>query len=48
MDLQVKGHQPFGPIILEAKCPDFIVESLNDYIDNYEHDPILLISYLEM
>lgn len=40
MDLQVKGHQPFGPIILEAKCPDFIVESLNDYIDNYEHDPM--------
>ena len=21
MDFEVKGHQPFGPIILEAKCP---------------------------
>ena len=40
MVFQVKEHQPFGPVILEAKCPDFIVESLNDYVDNYVHDPM--------
>jgi hypothetical protein len=40
MDFQVKEHKPFGPLILEAKCPDFIVESLNDYVDNYKHNPV--------
>ena len=35
MDFQIKGHRPFGPVILEAKCPDFIVESLNEYTDEY-------------
>ena len=46
MDFEVKEHRPFGPVILEAKCPDFIVESLNDYIDNYDHDlmPFNLLS----
>ena len=39
MDFQVKEHKPFGPVILEAKCPDFIVESLNDYVDNYDQNP---------
>ena len=40
MDFQIKEHKPFGPVLLEAKCPDFIVESLNDYVDNYKHNPI--------
>ena len=41
MDFEVKGHKPFGPVILEAKCPDFIVESLNDYADNCGHNTMV-------
>ena len=36
MDFEVKGHNPFGPVLLEAKCPDFIVDALNEYVDNYD------------
>lgn len=30
---------PFGPPILEADCPDFIVDSLNEYVDTYDSRP---------
>jgi len=40
MDFEVNGHKPFGPVILEAKCPDFIVDALNEYVDNYDKNPV--------
>ncbi|MBQ23285.1 MAG: hypothetical protein CMD32_07785 [Flavobacteriales bacterium] len=33
--------RPFGPTILEADCPDFIVEGINEYTDKILADPHL-------
>ena len=35
MDFEIKEHRPFGPTILEATCPDFIISALNEYADEY-------------
>ena len=32
---QIEEVRPFGPVILEAKCPDFIVDALNEFVDDY-------------
>lgn len=31
----VREISPFGPVILEATCPDFIVDALNGYVDEF-------------
>lgn len=37
-DLDIDIVTPFGPSILISKCPDYIVDSLNQYVDDVEND----------
>lgn len=39
MEFNANSFSPFGPLILEADCPDFIVNSLNEYVDDYNNSP---------
>ena len=39
MEFNTQIFNPFGPSILEADCPDFIVDALNEYHDTYHTRP---------
>ena len=34
MKIEVSQHRPFGPTLLEAMCPEDIVDAINDFCDN--------------
>lgn len=38
INLNVEFERPFGPSILVSKCPDDILQSLNNYVDEIEKD----------
>jgi len=33
MKIEVKQHRPFGPTLLEAMCPEGMVDAINDFCD---------------
>lgn len=33
MKIEVKQHRPFGPILLEAMCPEGMVDAMNDFCE---------------
>tara|TARA_R100000005_G_scaffold47458_1_gene22700 strand:- start:445 stop:1134 length:690 start_codon:yes stop_codon:yes gene_type:complete len=39
MEFNTRIFTPFGPPMLEADCPDFIVDALNEYHDTYHTRP---------
>lgn len=39
MEFNTRIFNPFGPPILEADCPEFIVDALNEYHDTYYTRP---------
>ena len=39
MEFNTRIFTPFGPPMLEADCPDFIVDALNEYHDTYYDRP---------
>lgn len=45
MKIPVKMHRPFGPFILESKCPEHIVESLNKFTEDTSLNPEMKDKY---
>jgi len=38
------ARHPFGPVVLEAECPESIIDGLNDLIDNMSEDKLKICS----
>ena len=39
-DFQYRMFNPFGPNILVAKCPDFILDEINKFIESSKAEPV--------
>ena len=45
MKIPVKMHRPFGPVILESKCPQSIIDALNNFTEESCTDPDMKDKY---